>query len=213
MYSFYPGSFPHSYLQAQGMQIMPFRYSYPGTGAVSKAQADLNKHLRLLWMQHVVWTRLTIISMIFGLPDVNMVTDRLLRNPKLFEASLRPLYGDRAASRFADLLTNHLVIAAELAKAAKAGDSTAAEAAENMWYANADEIAAFLGGINPYWSEQQWKDMLYEHLDLTKSEAVSILTGNYEEGIGVFDQIAEQALQMADVMTQGIIRQFPNHFV
>ena len=47
------------------------------------------------------------------------------------------------AARFDSLLTSHLVIAAELVKAAKAGDSRAAADAERRWYANADEIAAF----------------------------------------------------------------------
>jgi len=107
-------------------------------------------------------------------------------------------------------LTSHLVIAAELVKAAKAGDAGAAADAEKRWYANADEIAVFLGSINPYWSMQQWQAMLREHLALTKSEAVNILTGKYAEGIAVFDQIEKQALEMADVMVNGIIRQFPN---
>jgi len=49
-------------------------------------------------------------------------------------------------------------------------------------------------------------------LALTKSEAVNILTGNYADGISVFDQIEMQALEMANVMTCGIIWQFPDVF-
>jgi hypothetical protein len=37
-------------------------------------------------------------------------------------------------------------------------------------------------------------------------------TGKYEEGIVIFDQIEKQALEMADVMINGIIKQFPNIF-
>src|SRR5689334_12914009 len=134
--------------------------------------------MRLLWEQHVVWTRLTILSIVFGLPDVDLVTNRLLRNPKDFESALKPFYGDKIASEFADLFKSHLVIAAQLVKAAKAGDNKAAANAEKNWYANADEIAAFLGRINPFWSEKDWKTMLHEHLALTKSEAVAMLTKN-----------------------------------
>lgn len=186
---------------------------YPAPTAISKAQVGLNNYMRLLWEQHVVWTRLTILSIVFSLPDVDLVTNRLLRNPKDFAAVLRPLYGEQAAARFEDLFTSHLVIAAELVKAAKAGDTSAAAGAEKRWYANADEIAAFLASINPYWSEQEWKTMLYQHLALTKTEAVNMLTGKYAEGITVFDQIEKQALEMADVMTSGIIKQFPNKFL
>jgi hypothetical protein len=181
---------------------------YPAPTVISETQAGLNNYLRLLWEQHVIWTRLTILSIVFGLPDVDLVTKRLLRNPKDFATVLKPLYGEQAATRFDNLFTSHLVIAAELVKAAKAGDNRAAADAEKRWYANADEIAAFLASINPYWSEQEWKAMLHQHLALTKTEAVNMLTGKYAEGVTIFDQIEKQALEMADVMTYGIINQF-----
>jgi hypothetical protein len=84
----------------------------------------------------------------------------------------------------------------------------AAADAEKRWYANADGIAAFLSRINPYWSQEDWKTMLYEHLRMTKSEAVNILTNNYEESIKEYDEIEKQALNMADVMAVGIVKQF-----
>ena len=186
---------------------------YHAPMGIGKAEANLKNHLRMLWEQHVVWTRLTILSMVFGLPDVDLVTNRLLRNPKDFESALKPLYGEKVASKFADLFKSHLVIAAQLVKAAKAGDNKGAADAEKRWYANADEIAAFLGSINPYWSEKAWKTMLHEHLALTKSEVVDMLTKNYAKGISTFDEIEKQALEMADMMTYGIVKQFPNKFI
>jgi hypothetical protein len=63
-------------------------------------------------------------------------------------------YGDRVGSRLRDLIREHLVIASQLVKAAKAGDNKTADEIEKRWYANGDEIAAFLGSINPYWSRK-----------------------------------------------------------
>lgn len=194
-----------------GNKYYPASYCSTSTG-ISKAGADLKDYLRMLWEQHVVWTRLTIISMVFGLPDVDLVTNRLLRNPKDFELALRPLYGDKNASMFADLFKSHLVIAAQLVKSAKAGNNKAAADAEKRWYANADKIAAFLSSINPYWSQVDWKTMLYDHLAMTKSEAVDMLAKNYEAGINIYDKIEKQALKMADVMAEGIVKQFPDKF-
>ena len=54
--------------------------------------------------------------------------------------------------------------------------------------------------------------MLYEHLARTKSEAVDILTNNYEESITEYDEIEKQALKMADVMAEGIVKQFLYYF-
>lgn len=179
---------------------------------ISKKQQTLSSHIRLLWEQHVYWTRLFILSVAFGLPDTEFVTDRLLRNPKDFEEALKPFYGKDIAAKFAELFTSHLTIAAELVTAAKAGDSAATADAERRWYANADEIAAFLSSINPYWSAQEWRKMLYDHLAMTKTEAVDILTQKYEDSISIFDHIEQQALMMADAMTQGLVKQFSQQF-
>ncbi|KJS88229.1 MAG: acetylglutamate kinase [Peptococcaceae bacterium BICA1-8] len=162
----------------------------------------------MLWEQHGVWTRSAITSLVFDLPNVEFVIARLLRNPVDFEQALWPYYGERTASKFRDLLMEHLVVAADLVKAAKAGDNNAVEEAERIWYANADAIAVFLGEINPYWSQEHWRMMLYHHLALVKAEAVDMLAGNYQTSVAVYDEIEIQALGMADVMATGMIQQF-----
>lgn len=54
--------------------------------------------------------------------------------------------------------------------------------------------------------------MLYDHLAMTKEEAVDILTGKYPDSIVKFEDIERQALMMADMMTNGIVNQFPQYF-
>lgn len=179
---------------------------------ISMAEAELRNHLRMLWEQHIFWTRLTISGIVFALPDSEYTTNRLLRNPKDFEQLLAPLYGQEVAAKFASLFTDHLVIAAQLVQAAKSGNQSAATEAEKKWYANADEIATFLARINPYWSARDWQMMLHEHLALTKTEVVDLLTKKYAESIHVFDLIEQQALKMADIMAYGIARQSPARF-
>ncbi len=183
-----------------------------GVKCISKAELALNNDMRLIWEQHVYWTRMVIMGIAFGLPDTQFVVNRLLRNAKDLAAAFKPFYGEAIAAEIEQLFTGHLVIAAEIVQAAKAGDSAAAADAEKRWYANADQIAAFLASINPHWSEQEWQKMMYDHLAMTKAEAVDILTGKYEAGIIMFDDIERQALDMADMMTHGIVSQFPEKF-
>lgn len=40
---------------------------------ISKTEADFMAMNRLLWMEHVNWTRMTIISIVFNLPDLPFV--------------------------------------------------------------------------------------------------------------------------------------------
>lgn len=179
---------------------------------ITANQMNLISDLRKLWMEHVFWTRLAIISMVNNLPDQTPVTNRLLRNATDMAAALRPIYGDAVATKFGSLISEHLTIAAQLVNAAKQGDTEAAQRAEKAWYANADQIAAYLSSINPYISKEDFKNMFYNHLALTKAEAAAEIKKDYVNSIALFDQIEKQALTMADTMSGGIIRQFPGTF-
>ncbi|WP_256757874.1 acetylglutamate kinase [Cohnella sp. WQ 127256] len=173
---------------------------------------ELNQKLRALWEQHVFWTRLTVNSIVGHLPDEKVTIERLLRNPIDFAAVLKPFYGVDIANKFAKLLTEHLTIAVELVKALQAGDTATATDAQKRWFANADAIAEFLSRINPYWSKEDWQNMLYEHLRLLTNEVATRLAGNYVDNVDSSDEIQSQAHEMADNMTYGIIQQFPAAF-
>lgn len=171
-------------------------------------QFEISNTIRRLWIEHVLWTRFFIVSTAFSLPDLTFVTQRLLQNPVDFAKELQPLYGRQIAMQFQNLLTDHLLIAAKLVNAAKAGNTAEADKQRKLWYQNAEAIAKFLASINPYWREFTWRELLFDHLRMTEDEAAFILTGQYEKGIKEYDAIQAEALEMADVMTFGIIRQF-----
>lgn len=174
---------------------------------------DLKSEMRMLWEEHVAWTRMTIISIAANLPDRDFVIQRLLRNPTDMANVLQPFYGPDVAAKFVRLFTEHLTTATELVQAAKAGDTAKAVDVRKRWYANADQIALFLSRINPFWSQIGWRALLYDHLAMTEAEAVYRLQKKYAEDIAEYDQIEQQALVMADVLTNGIIEQFPGGFM
>ncbi|MGG3469562.1 acetylglutamate kinase [Neobacillus pocheonensis] len=182
------------------------------SSGISEKEVRLSNSMRLVWEQHVYWTRMTINSLAFNLPDLDFVTARLLRNATDMGDLLRPFYGNRIAVMFSNLIREHLLIAVEIVKAAKAGDQRAVADAERRWYANGEEIAEFLSTINPFISEEEFKEMFFEHLALTTQEAVLILQKDFKASIAVFDKIELEALQMADTITAAIVRQFPRKF-
>ena len=54
--------------------------------------------------------------------------------------------------------------------------------------------------------------MFRTHLALTKDEAINRLNSNFARDIALYDRIESQALEMADMMSEGIVRQFPGMF-
>lgn len=183
------------------------------SNCIPQSVVKLRDLMRMLWEQHVEWTRMAITSIIDDSQDKDLVINRLLRNPSDMGEAFKAYYGNQIASVFANLFRAHLTIAAELVVAAKSGDTNAATDAERRWYENADQIATFLNSINPYLPKRDVLAMLHEHLSLTKDEALSILTKDYERDIELYDEIEKQALGMADMFATGIVRQFPNKFL
>ena len=182
------------------------------TSAVGTKRA-FHDAMRRLWSDHVTWTRLFIVSFAADLPDLPATTDRLLQNQTDIGDAIVPFYGRAAGDQLTALLRDHILTAADLLQAAKSGDDAAFAEAHEAWYANAREIARFLHDANPRrWPLADLKSMMRDHLDLTLSEAAAQLGGDYEESVRLFDDVETEILHMADMLSKGIIGQFPQRF-
>ncbi|HSJ54753.1 MAG TPA: hypothetical protein VLC52_13515, partial [Anaerolineae bacterium] len=141
---------------------------------------DFHSAMRKLWEDHVTWTRPYIVSTAAELPDRDLVAQRLLRNQVDIGDAVKPFYGDEAGEQLTALLTDHILIAVEVLDAAKAGDTAAFEEANARWYANGNDVAAFLNAANPKnWPLADMQMEMKMHLDLTLQEAVNRLQGNF----------------------------------
>ncbi len=118
----------------------------------------------MLWIDHVSWTRSYITSAIASLKDQNAVLEQLLKNQDDIGNSIKPYYGEEAGNKLASLLREHIQIAGQVVEAAKAHNKSDLDKNNELWYKNADEIAAFLSKANPNLAEKELKDMLYTHL-------------------------------------------------
>ena len=198
-----------------GPAIADARSGHGAHGAPAN-QLAFHDAMRKLWEDHVTWTRLFIVSAATetgNLPDLGPTVDRLLANQADIGNAIKPFYGDAAGDQLTALLREHILTAADLVAAAKAGDSSAAADISAKWYANADEIATFLSNANPkQWPLADMKGMMREHLDLTLKEAVARLEGRYADDVTAYDEVHVEILQMADMLSDGLMAQFPSHF-
>jgi hypothetical protein len=174
---------------------------------------QLHDRMRALMEDHIVFTRCFIISVAHDLPDAGPTAGRLLGNQVDIGNTFATYYGSAVGDRLIELLQEHILIAADLLIAAKAGDADAAAAAQAAWYANGNEIADFLHHINPRnFRRGETREMFKMHLDTTLTEAVARLTGDFEGDLVAYDEVHHHMLEMADFLSNGIIRQFPRRF-
>ena len=178
----------------------------------AKAQR-LHDDMRKLWEDHITWTRLAIVSFAGGLPDLPATENRLLQNQTDISSAIRPYYGNAASAKLRGLLRAHILGAVALLQAAKAGDNAALARAHDAWYANGNDIADFLSGANPRnWPRGEMRTMMKTHLDETLKEAVDRLNGRFDADIRDYDAVHRSILEMADMLSDGIVAQFPGRF-
>jgi hypothetical protein len=173
----------------------------------------LRNEMRVLWEDHVTWTRMFIVSAIGNLPDKDAAAARLLANQDDIGDAIKPYYGKAAGEKLSFLLRDHILIAAEIIDAARNGDTAGVEDANARWHTNSNEIADFLSAANPdNWRKSEMRKMMADHLKRTLAEASARLNGDWDADIAAYDGIHRQALHMADMLSFGIIRQFPRQF-
>jgi hypothetical protein len=169
--------------------------------------------MRRLWSDHVAYTRLFIVDAVAGSPDKDAHTQRLLQNQTDIGNAVAGFYGRAAGDKLTALLKDHILIAANIVTAAKAGDNAKVTSENKRWHDNATDIAKFLHGANPTnWTESTLQSALFTHLDQTLNEATHQLKGDYAASIKDYDAAMDHMLMVADILTKGIEAQFPAKF-
>jgi hypothetical protein len=175
--------------------------------------AELHSAMDKLWEDHITWTRNVIICLVDNLPGSDQAVQRLLKNQDDIGNAIKAYYGDDAGKKLTDLLHEHITTAAEVVKAAKANNTKALDTANKKWNDNADQISDFLNKANPEnWKLEDVKMMMHDHLKLTTDEAVARIKKDYNADVTAYDKVHKEILEMADALSNGIVKQFPDKF-
>ncbi len=202
--------------------VRPAQGSTPSALPVmSQSAVTFHDAMRKLWEDHITWTRNVIISFEVNvpdasvrLPDLGAALDRLFQNQVDIGNAIKPYYGTERGDQLTALLHDHIAIAGEILQAVKVGDTAAYQDANARWYANAHDIAVFLSETldPPLGSLAEMDAMMKDHLDSTTEEVVARLTTNWTADVAAYDKVHNQALQMADMLSNSIIANFPAKF-
>jgi hypothetical protein len=188
---------------------------------ISQSAVRFHDAMRKLWEDHITWTRNVVISFEVNvpassatLPDLGAALDRLFKNQVDIGDAIKPYYGSDNGDRLTALLHDHIAIAGEILAAVKTGDTAAYEDANARWYANAHDIAVFLSQTldPPIGALADMDQMMRDHLDSTTDEVVARHNSDWTADVAAYDTVHAQALQMADMLSNGIIANFPRKF-
>jgi hypothetical protein len=159
------------------------------------------------------WTYATVDAFFHNQKALQPTLDRLLQNQRDIGAAIVPFYGQTAGDQLTKLLLTHINDAVPVLQAAQAGDTKALNTALDAWYANAKQIADFLSAADPKnWPTSATEPMLKEHITQTTAYAVDLLKGNYAQAIADYGKAEQHMAMLADVLSKGIIAEFPRKF-
>jgi hypothetical protein len=180
--------------------------------AVTKRVA-FHDEMRALWEEHGSWTRMVIVSFVGNLPNLTAAEQVLLHNQTEIGNAVKPYYGTAAGNTLTKLLKAHILGAVAVLEAAKSGDRAKLSQATAAWSANGRQIADFLHAANPHFlSRSDARSMMKVHLNQVIGQAVDELRGNYRASARAFGPYIHHILAMADMISGGIVKQFPARF-
>lgn len=176
-------------------------------------QLAFHDGMRALWEAHGAWTHMAIVSFAGNLPNLTATEQTLLKNQVDIGNAIKPYYGAAAGNKLTKLLKAHINGAVALLVAAKSGDPAELAHAKTEWYANGNQIADFLHTANPHnWSKSAMRSMMKTHLDQVFQQAGDELGGHYAASARDYGPYIDHILDMADGLSAGIIKQFPQRF-
>jgi hypothetical protein len=182
------------------------------TACLSPKMVQLKADMQKAWINHTIWTRNYIVSAIANLQDQKDVFDRLLQNQQDTGNVIKPFYGEAAGNKLADILREHILIAGKIVEAAKTGKQADLKKLQVEWHRNADDIAKFLSTANPNWQFKELQDMLYTHLQLITEIVLNHIKEDWKADIAATDKNEIHMIHFADILTEGIVKQFPGKF-
>ena len=170
------------------------------------SRMEWQREIESLWMDFLFWVRYYIFSLMLQRRDISYVAVRTLRNATDFADALSAYYGQEAAKRLEEYMTQHLLLLAQIAAIVSTGqdDSPMKEA----WYQNAEDIAGFFAEVNPYWEKAYWLRLLRYRYDMEENLIELLHEQKYEESVTQYDLAFGNARELMEYMVYGIARQF-----
>lgn len=171
---------------------------------ISPVEMQIIINSRIFWREQAAWIKSFIDAEYFNLEISEEIFSHLYNIPAKFSNSLRLIFGGVIAEQYGHMLSQNIVLIRELIEAQEDNDVEAMNQIVNDLYLLADQRAAYLDSINPFWDENQWRNLLYTYLYLTIQQGNALLLGDYDGCIRLFDRLLVHADLMGDYFSSGL---------
>ena len=197
-------------INAYNLQVGSRLRICPGfeSGEMRPEQRELNNDMRQAWSQHNFWGNMFLVSLFHTLENLDAVKMRLEQSPEDIAAVFQSFYASPTVTQIRNLLAEHVRLAGEMANAMKNGNMERSTQLETQLNQNADQMARLLANANSNYDDEELRRMMRNHLNLMQDTMTSELSGDHNEAVRLMGENADQLMDMADVLTEGLVQQF-----
>lgn len=171
-------------------------------------EMKLNQEFRLAWERLSYWTRMYLLSVADESADQQEVNKRLDKVPEEMTPIFLKYYPGSVTYQLEQAWLGLVNNFAALIRAVKAEDTAASKEIEEKINQDRDNITFLLSNMNINYDKKELDELLDEYILLTKREIVARMEGQYEDEINTFDELENQGLRTADLLAEGIIKQY-----
>ena len=180
-----------AWMPGGGMSGIPGANGNESGNEAENALEGLVEGMRLAWLAHVYWNRMYLMSVTADAPDQQAVEERALQTADEITDVFAEYFPISVVRQLRNLLITHVELTGELIRSLKSGDTENRDNLIREWYGNANQIAALLGGQNPFFGSRETRNLLLNHLDLVREEIEQQVDGEYGESIETFRDVVK----------------------
>lgn len=174
---------------------------------------EFRGNMRTLWENDAIYMRAVTVSLLADLPDMVRNYQRLTQCQAEIANAVRPFLGEASADRLNTLLNEQVNLACATLTAAKSGDPGRLDEARSAWRQSADRLCVSLTAMSPVgWETSSLQDLFGALLDATCTQASCRLRQDWAGDLAASEISHQQSQKLADALSLGIIRQFPDEF-
>lgn len=161
--------------------------------------------IRMFWFELVIWTRAYMLSRYLNIGNENEIMARLRQVPEEYVGALSQIFGESIEPSL-QLVNEYIDLIDALITAQIENDTEEIDRIVQLLYQNADQRAAVVASINPYWDQNEWENRLRNHVSYTIDESVTLQTGDYSRNLDVFRTLLDQAESASGYYARGLFR-------
>lgn len=161
--------------------------------------------IRMFWFELIIWVRSYILSRLKGLGNENEVYARLMQVPARYVNMLQQIFQVNLEP-YLQLLNTFIDLINSLVTAQMEGNVDEVNRITQLLYENADEGAAFLASINPFWDQNEWRSRLDNILQSIIDETITLSAGDHARNLEIYSNLLDQAESISSYFADGLFK-------